>query len=77
MGDLLKFPNRRGADRVPLTKARFARLKGRSTRWVEMQVAAGMPAHYNRKGRRVFYLAETEPWLEENGSRPTDTRNVD
>lgn len=41
----------------------------RSTRWVEMRVAEGMPAHFDGN-RRTFRLSEVMSWLagRENGA---------
>jgi hypothetical protein len=53
---------------VELTKKQFAahpRIR-KSSRWVEMRVAEGLPSHMDRS-RRMFPLDEGLAWLTERG----------
>lgn len=48
-----------------LTKAQLAAHPSinRSTRWIEQQVAAGMPSSLDSRGRRRFALTDVQDWL--------------
>jgi hypothetical protein len=57
---------------VVMTKTQFSRHPAvrRSRRWVEQQVAQGMPSELRREGKReyrIFRLAEALAWLGERG----------
>lgn len=56
---IIQFPIR---DDVKLSKRRLALHYRRSVRWVEMQVAAGMPSHMEG-GRRMIFLRDADEWL--------------
>ena len=56
---IYQFPTRPD---VKLSKRRLADHYRRTTRGVEMQVAAGMPSHMEG-GKRMVYLADAEEWL--------------
>jgi hypothetical protein len=51
-------------DEPPLSKKQLAQHPDirRSTRWVEMRMAEGMPAHWDGV-RRTFLLSEVKSWL--------------
>lgn len=63
MGDLIQMPAR---DWSPLlTKRQLANHLGRTPRWIEMRVAEGMPAEWDRHHRcRTFLLTDVQAWLE-------------
>ncbi len=67
MGELIEFPRAARRKEPELTKRQLAIFYNRTPRWVEMQVAAGMPS-YMKRGRRMFRVAETDPWLRERRS---------
>jgi hypothetical protein len=47
-----------------VTKQQLADHLGRSTRWIELRVNEGMPSeHTDRRGRRMFNVADVEAWL--------------
>ena len=54
-----------------LTKAQLAQHPSikRSVRWVEKCVAEGMPASYDKRGRRRFVLRDVQAWLESRERR--------
>lgn len=60
MGDVIQFPVK---PRAKLTKQRLAAHYRRSTRWVEMRVAEGMPSTVGPDGRRLFDLGAADEWL--------------
>lgn len=66
MGEVIPFPKR--PTEPLLNKRQFARAKSRSTRWVEMMVAEGMPSE-RRGSMRFFRLSETDPWLADRRSQ--------
>lgn len=65
MGDLVTLPVR-FAGLIP--KSRLARAEGRSTRWVEMQMAAGAPFTRDANGYTLFDLEAFRRWRAERES---------
>ena len=61
--------------RVLVTKRQLATHLGRSSRWVELKVAEGMPsvAPTTRYPHRRFRLADVEAWLKDGRARPATT----
>jgi phage terminase Nu1 subunit (DNA packaging protein) len=51
-----------------VTKKQLAHMLGRTTRWVELRVAEGMPAGWDDKGRREFDVDECRRWLRERAA---------
>lgn len=62
MGTLIRMPLRPGAEPW-LSKKQLADYFGYSTRWVELRVRDGMPAH-RMGGQLRFRVSEAEPWVE-------------
>ena len=62
-GTLIRLPLRPGVEPW-LSKKQLAGHFGYSTRWVELRVRDGMPAH-RIGGQLRFRLSEVEPWVEE------------
>ena len=60
---------------VVLTKRQLAAHLGRSSRWIELKVAEGMPsiAPTARYPHRRFRLADIEVWLRDGRARPATT----
>jgi hypothetical protein len=60
---------------VVLTKRQLATHLSRSSRWIELKVAEGMPsiAPTARYPHRRFRLADVELWLKEGQARPATT----
>lgn len=50
----------------PVDKKRLATILGRSVRWVELQLADGMPSTKGRRGKRMFLVSECRAWLQQN-----------
>jgi hypothetical protein len=51
------------ASAVWLSKKQFAKLVGRSTRWLELRVREGLPSEM-RNGRRQFLPRDAQPWID-------------
>lgn len=67
MADVLQFPDRGHAP--ALTKRQLANHLRRSTRWVELQVRAGMPAGWDEhRLERRFDLRAVTDWLRERAA---------
>lgn len=59
-GNVLRFPS----DREPwVSKQHVAEYLGRSERWLEHQVRAGMPSRMIG-GRRAFRLSAVDEWID-------------
>lgn len=57
-----------------ISKQQLAAHLGRSPRWIEMRVAAGMPSeNLDRYGRRMFNLQAVEAWLRAGEPVPANT----
>lgn len=59
-GNVLRFP---GGREPWVSKQRIAEYLGRSERWVEHQVRAGMPSRMIG-GRRAFRLSAVDEWID-------------
>lgn len=63
MGDVVQFPGRYVGPERWVTKREFAKVRKRSTRWVEQQVARGLPSQM-RGHKRMFPLDRAQRWLD-------------
>lgn len=74
-GNVIQLPSR-SVDML-LTKKQLAAHLGRSERWVELKVKAGMPveAATDRYGRRRYSLRAVEAWLD--GGHPKSAKRED
>lgn len=56
-----------------LSKKQIAAHFGRTTRWVEMRMAEGMPHRKDgesREARTMFRMSDVEAWMDDRGRTP-------